>query len=192
MDLGGETLNIRSLCLAILSMGDASGYEINKLFQGPFSHIYEASFGSIYPALGKLTEDGLVTCTAMAQEKKPDKKVYRLTQTGRAALLDELAIMPGADRVRSDFLIVMMFAHLLPAGHVSAAVDKRLEIYCELQGHLAKGELEGQEIPESNPACTEFVRGYGVAMIKASIDYIEENRHLVESASLLAETRAAE
>ncbi len=29
-------------------------------------------------------------------------------------------------------------------------------------------------------------------MIKASIDYIEDNRHLVEGASLLADTRAAE
>ncbi len=185
-------MNIRSLCLAILSMGDASGYEINKLFQGPFSHIYEASFGSIYPALGKLTEDRLVTCTAMAQEKKPDKKVYRLTQAGRAALMDELAIMPGADRVRSDFLIVMMFAHLMPTAHVSAAVDKRLEIYREFLQHLEKGELGDREIPESNPSCTEFVRGYGVAMIKASIAYIEDNRHLVEGASLLADARAAE
>lgn len=185
-------MNIRSLCLAILSMGDASGYEINKLFQGPFSHIYEASFGSIYPALGKLTEERLVTCTALAQEKKPDKKVYRLTQSGRAALMDELEIMPGADRVRSDFLVLMMFAHLLPTGHVSAAVDKRIKIYTELLGHLAEGKIEGQEIPESDPACTEFVRGYGAAMIRASIEYIEENRHLVEGASLLADTRAAE
>lgn len=173
-------------------MGDASGYQINKLFQGPFSHIYEASYGSIYPALGKLTEDGLVTCAALAQEKKPDKKVYSLTQSGRAALMDELAIMPGADRVRSDFLVVMMFAHLLPTSHVSAAVDKRIHIYRELLQHLEKGELEGQKIPESNPACTEFIRGYGAAMIKASIDYVEDNRHLVEGASLLAETRAAE
>ncbi len=185
-------MNIRSLCLAILSMGDTSGYEINKLFQGPFSHIYEASFGSIYPALGKLTEDRLVTCTALAQEKKPDKKVYSLTQAGRAALLDDLALMPGVDRVRSDFLVVMMFAHLLPTAHVSAAVDKRIEIYLDLLQHIEKGELEGQQIPQSNAACTEFVRGYGAAMIKASVDYLEENRHLVEGASLLADTRAAE
>ena len=185
-------MDIRTLCLGILTFGDATGYEIKKKFEDQLSHFYEAGFGSIYPALGKLTEDRLVTCTALAQEKKPDKKVYRLTQAGRAALIDELAIMPGADRVRSDFLIVMMFAHLLPAGHVSAAVDKRLEIYHDLLRHLEKGELEGQEIPESNPACTDFVRGYGVAMIKASIGYIEDNRHLVEGASLLAGAKAAE
>ena len=97
-------MNIRSLCLAILSMGDASGYQINKLFQGPFSHIYEASFGSIYPALGKLTEDRLVTCMAQAQEKKPDKKVYSLTQAGRAALLDDLALMPASIAFDPTFL----------------------------------------------------------------------------------------
>ena len=185
-------MNIRSLCLAILSMGDASGYHINKLFQGPFSHIYEASYGSIYPALGQLTKDGLLTCTALAQEKKPDKKIYSLTQTGRAALMDELALMPGPDRVRSDFLVTMLFAHLLAPGHVSEAIDKRLETYGELLQQLESGELEGEELPKSNVACADFVHGYGVAMLKASLAYIEENRHIVEGASLLSDTRAAE
>ena len=105
-------MNVKSLCLAILSMRDASGYEIKKFFEGPFSHVYEASFGSIYPSLQKLTDDGLVTCEAFSQEKRPDKKVYSLTPLGRASLFDELSFVPGPDRVRSDFLILMMFAHL--------------------------------------------------------------------------------
>ncbi len=185
-------MNIRSLCLAILSMGDASGYQINKLFQGPFSHIYEASYGSIYPALARLTEDGLVTCTALAQEKKPDKKLYTLTQTGRAALMDELELLPGPDRVRSDFLVVMLFAHLLPPRQVAEIIDQRLETYGALLEQLESGEIEGEAIPKSNEGCTHFVHGYGIAMLKASLAYIEENRHIVEGASLLTETRAAE
>jgi hypothetical protein len=44
-------VHVKTLCLAVLSMGDASGYEIKKLLEGPFRHIHEASFGAIYPAL---------------------------------------------------------------------------------------------------------------------------------------------
>ena len=55
-------------------MRDASGYEIKKFFEGPFSHVYEASFGSIYPSLQKLTDDGLVTCEALAKKNGPTRK----------------------------------------------------------------------------------------------------------------------
>jgi DNA-binding PadR family transcriptional regulator len=52
--------DVRTLCLGILSIGEATGYEIKKaLEEGPFGHVLEASFGAIYPALGRLTEEGL-------------------------------------------------------------------------------------------------------------------------------------
>ena len=45
-------MDTRSICLGVLSMGEATGYEIKKLFEdGPFSHFYDAGYGSIYPAL---------------------------------------------------------------------------------------------------------------------------------------------
>ena len=52
-------MNIRTLCLGILSRGDATGYEIKKMAEeGLFSHFVEASFGSIYPALTRMTDEG--------------------------------------------------------------------------------------------------------------------------------------
>jgi len=45
-------MSVRGLCLAILSYGDATGYEIRKeSTEGRFSYFDDASFGSIYPAL---------------------------------------------------------------------------------------------------------------------------------------------
>ena len=52
-------MDAKTLCLGALSRGDASGYEIKKAFEeGPLSHIHEASFGAIYPALTRLDEQG--------------------------------------------------------------------------------------------------------------------------------------
>ena len=107
-------MDTKSLCLAVLSYGDRSGYEIKKTFEdGPFSHIQEIGFSSIYPALARLLEDGLVSVTAHAQEGRPDKKVYSLTPKGRMALLDALDAPAEPDRIRSDFTFRMLFAHLL-------------------------------------------------------------------------------
>ena len=178
-------MDIRTLCLGLLTMGDASGYEIKKTFEDELSHFYEASYGSIYPALTKLTEEGLVSCRAMAQEKRPDKKVYSITPTGRMAFMDALSKKPGRDRIRSDFLAILMFADLLPARQLSRLIDDRIDHYRERLEELDDCHA-GQESPAH-----QFVTGYGRAVYQAAIDYLEDNRHVVEGQALLSRASAA-
>ena len=74
-------MDAKTLCLGALQFGDASGYEIKKMFEdGLLGHLHEASFGSIYPALTRLEEDGLATATAMAQDK-PEKLAGAIPST---------------------------------------------------------------------------------------------------------------
>ena len=57
-------MDVKTLCLGVLCehWGKASGYEIRKLLkeEGAFSHFVDAGYGSIYPALNKLSDEGLV------------------------------------------------------------------------------------------------------------------------------------
>ena len=71
-----------TICLGILRSGPATGYVIKSVLEGPLNQIYNLSFGSIYPALSKLTKDKYVTVKQHAQDKKPDKKVYTITKKG--------------------------------------------------------------------------------------------------------------
>ncbi len=42
-------MDVRTICLGILTRGDATGYEIKNLFQDDgYQHFVEASFGSIF------------------------------------------------------------------------------------------------------------------------------------------------
>ena len=108
-------MDAKTVCLAVLSQGEASGYEIRKSVEdGPFGHIQDIGFSSIYPALSRLREEGLVSVTELAQEGRPDKKIYRLTSDGRLSLLNALQEPTDSDRVRSDFLFRMLFAVILP------------------------------------------------------------------------------
>ena len=101
-------MDVRTICLGILTRGDATGYEIKKLVEdGGFQHFAEASFGSIYPALNGMAEIGLVSVRAEAQEKRPDRKVYSITPLGRSTLLETLLKPLPEDRHRSPFMFAI-------------------------------------------------------------------------------------
>ncbi|WP_417827845.1 PadR family transcriptional regulator [Thalassospira sp.] len=179
-------MDVRTLCLGALMGGEATGYEIRKMFEdGTFSHFQIASLGSIYPALTKLTQDGLVTFVEHEQENRPDKKIYQLTQEGRRAFLRTLLqTRPAEDRYRSDILFMLTFAEEMPIELTEALIDE----------FAARHELMHQQIDPENtdkaapstscgrdeddnakPGCC-FVAGLGQAMCEATLKFIRENK----------------
>ena len=168
-------MHVRTLCLGALALGDATGYEIKKMFEdGEFSHFLEASYGSIYPSLTRLAEDGLVTCQAEAQDRRPDKKVYSITPRGRAALIDALTAPIAEDKFRSEFLFVMLFAHLLPSAAVSGLIDAKIAEYL--------GDLENldENVNAVDTPGGEFVREFGRTVLWSMADFLRKKRHLIE------------
>jgi len=166
-------VDVRTICLGILTRGSATGYEIKKLLQEDgYQHFVEASFGSIYPALGRLTEEGLVSVRAEAQTKRPDRKVYSITPAGRAAFLGALMKPLPEDRHRSPFVFAMLFSHLLPQERVSAMIDSYI---AQTEGKLA-------QIKNGEPrSCGEaFVSGLGKVIYEASLKFIRSHRADVE------------
>lgn len=163
-------MDVRTICLAILTRGDATGYEIKKLFEeGGYRHFVEASFGSIYPALNRLTEEGLVSVRAEAQAKRPDRKVYTLTESGRRAVVTSLMKPLSEDKHRSPFLFAMLFSHLLPQKHVIAIVDHYIS-HCEQQlEHL------NEAASTANTAGERFVTGFGRAVTVAMLTFLREH-----------------
>jgi DNA-binding PadR family transcriptional regulator len=168
-------MDVKTLCLGVLSLGDASGYEIKKLFEDAFSHFYVAGYGSIYPALAELIGEGMVTCTDVEQEKRPAKKVYRLTEAGQRYFREALAATYPTHRVRSDFLVQMVFAHLLRPAQLAAILDQReADIVVEL-AHIAHCESRESGL---SPGVL-FTTGYARAVLGAGLDYIRNHRQAV-------------
>ena len=167
-------MDVKTVCLGVLSLGDATGYEIKKHFEdGPFSHFYDAGYGSIYPALNNLLERGLVSCTAQEQDGRPDKKVYSLTAAGEAALRDALHEPPQRDKIRSDSLVMLFFAHLLEPHHRRHVYEGYLRRFEDALAEMNGRDLEGAD----EDKC--FVHGLGVAVYSAAAQYLAENVHLI-------------
>lgn len=177
-------MNVRTLCLAILYFGDATGYEIKKLsMEGKYSHFVDASFGSIYPSLARLEKEGLVTCREETQPGKPPRKVYSITPAGRSVFVQSLLEPPARDVFRSEFLLIAMCAELLPPAVVRRAIDTRVaQLRAEIE-HLT------QISSESDRPGTLWAVDYGLSCLNGSLDYLDAHRAELEA---LAGQAAAE
>ena len=171
-------MDARTLCLGVLMLGRASGYEIKKEFEdGPFAHFHAVSFGSIYPALNTLKAEGLVTCTQMEQHRRPDKKVYSITQSGREAFRRALHKEPAPDSFRSETIFMMFFGEQLDRDHLRQVYDH----YCAQ--YRARLDCMAQQDVTGYPADRRFVHGLGLAVYRASLGYMEQNRDLLFGSS---------
>lgn len=172
-------MDVRTICLGILTRGEATGYEIKKLFEeGGYQHFVEASFGSIYPALNQLTRQGLVQVRDEPQDKRPDRKVYSITPAGRSQFLAALLKPLPEDRHRSPFVFAMLFSHLLPPERVREMLDAYL-------GH-SEAKLAQLCQTTAETSGERFALGFGKAIYTAMIDFLREQRD-----GLGAATRAA-
>lgn len=175
-------MDVRTICLGLLTRADATGYEIKKQFEEDgFGHFAEASFGSIYPALSRLTEEGLVSVREESQEKRPDRKVYSITEAGHTRFLEALNRPVHEDRNRSAFAFAMLFSHLLPRERVYAL----LELYiADKEARLAR--LNARMAEEQTPG-EHFVNGLGRTIYAAMLDYLRAHRSGLSACAEAAE-----
>lgn len=166
-------MDVKTLCLGLLATSERSGYEIKKTLEENFRHFFRASYGSIYPALADLERSGLVVCEAVAQARRPAKKVYRLTDEGRDTLLRALDEEAPRHMVRSEFLVLLYFAHLLPAERLSEVIDHMTRDFEEIM----RSDLETFErMQDELTPGQRFALGYGRTMLTAAIGYLRRQR----------------
>ena len=78
--------DLETLILGALQHESLHGYEISKRIRAASPEALSVAEGRLYPALHALERDGLVTATWVPCEGKPAKKVYTLTDSGKAEL----------------------------------------------------------------------------------------------------------
>ena len=169
-------MDVKTLCLGLLSFGDACGYDLKKTFESLFKHFFPAGYGSIYPALADLADAGLVACTEIPQAGKPDRKVYRITDEGHKAFRDALYNTEPQHKMRSEFLATVYFSELMDAERLGHLLDNRLEQFRDTVAHI---ERIKKDWGPDTPAGARFVAGFGSVVAKAAAEYVESNRHLL-------------
>ncbi|MET7453439.1 PadR family transcriptional regulator [Streptomyces sp. NPDC005574] len=116
-------MSLKYAVLAALLEGEASGYELSKVFDVSLANFWPATPQQLYRELERLAQDGLIEARVVQQERRPNKRMFTLTEAGRGdlaafaaeptrrptAIRDELLIkiqaMDGADPVATRALV---------------------------------------------------------------------------------------
>jgi PadR family transcriptional regulator, regulatory protein PadR len=88
-DLPQGTLDL--LILKIVALGPVHGYAIAQRLQQVSRDVVQVPQGSLYPALHRLENRGLLTADWKETESGREAKYYRLTKKGRTQLDAETA-----------------------------------------------------------------------------------------------------
>ena len=90
--------SIQLCLLALLAKEEKYGFQILHELRDRSNGFFDLKEGTLYPALRRLEERGFVQSRWQEPESGMPRKYYRLTDRGRTALREALAIWDGMTR----------------------------------------------------------------------------------------------
>lgn len=87
-----------------------SGYDLKKQFDQGIGYFWPADQMQIYRTLDRLVEQGNVSVHEEIQHNRPNRKVYTVTEAGRAELRHWLTSPQSLPALRDPLLIQLFFA----------------------------------------------------------------------------------
>ncbi len=115
--------------LGMISLGNRTGYDIKRVVDKSTRHFWAASYGQIYPELGRLEQAGLVRGRPEPSGGRA-RTVYELTDSGREALRGWLASDDEPTyELRDEGMLKLFFSDSLPERRIEnlRAMRKRHE-----------------------------------------------------------------
>ncbi|MEO6886639.1 MAG: PadR family transcriptional regulator [Jatrophihabitantaceae bacterium] len=124
----------------------SSGYDLARRFDKSIGQFWTATHQQIYKVLARMESSGWVVAAHVAQDGRPDKKVYELTGAGRAELAEWIAQPAEPETTRSDLAVKIRGASHGELGGVLAEVERHRALRTErLDAYLAN---EKHEFPD--------------------------------------------
>ena len=123
-------MSLKMAVLGLLDVEPGSGYALLQRFRNSLGFFWPTTHQQLYKELHALHAEGLVDCQEVAQEGKPDKKIYSLNDKGGAALDRLLAEAADPSKVRDPLLV-----KLFPGRRLTPA-----ELHAELDAHRKEHE----------------------------------------------------
>jgi DNA-binding PadR family transcriptional regulator len=139
---------LKHTLLGLLVQEPRHGYELKNAFETMLGGTWPLNIGQVYTTLNRLERDGLVESEVVAQELLPDRKVYSITEDGRAELAHWLA-EPADDtiRVKDEFFVKLLIHQLVGSSDALALLWKQRQVnmrtLAQLTSLLSDPALDG-------------------------------------------------
>jgi DNA-binding PadR family transcriptional regulator len=128
----GREMAARHAILGLLMNQPMHGYEIDTEFERGLRRICHVNISQIYAYLKSMEDMGWIDSELVMQKSNPPKKVFSLTEVGRAELMNWLRQPVLQDRqLRDELLTKIYFCWTLAAHQLPHLLDEQIAIYYE-------------------------------------------------------------
>ncbi len=182
-------MSLRDAVLAALLEGESSGYDLAKSFDASVANFWMATPQQLYRELDRLAEQGLIQARVVHQERRPNKRMFSLTEAGRDAIQQFTARAPKPSVIRDELAVKVLAAD---AGDAQAVRDfmverlqwatAKLQRYERMRARMLDGRSEEEYLAQ-----TERVGPY--LTLLRGISFEEENIRWAERALAIIERR---
>jgi len=141
---------VQEVLLALLAREASHGYDLRARVQlalGPLADALNA--GHVYVTLNRLEKAGLVTSERVGQTDRPDRKVYELTEPGRARVVEWLADTSWPKPAPAEFHLKLVAAAAAGLGDPVRLIDGQRHA---LRAELAAAQRAALAEPERSVA----------------------------------------
>ncbi|MET9392854.1 PadR family transcriptional regulator [Streptomyces sp. NPDC006624] len=150
-------MSLKYAVLAALLEGEASGYELSKVFDVSLANFWASTPQQLYRELERLTRDGLIRARVVRQERRPDKRMFTLTEAGREDLRAFAATPPRRPTaIRDELLIKIQAMDTADPEAIRALIEERaawargkLARYQRVRDRLLAGRDEEEYLREA-------------------------------------------
>ena len=157
---------MRSLFLALLADESRYGYEIKQALEQEFGQLLPAlNAGQIYSTLARLERDGLVVGQSIAGDNRR-KRVYDLTESGRAVLKAWIETPVPGTRLKDEFFMKLVILASAGLAEPKALIAGQRREYLQSLRDL-DAKVDG-----SRPAADLLAEG-AILHLKADLEWLD-------------------
>lgn len=175
----------RLLVLGMLDMQPMSGYDIQQMLKLNDAERWGGVLiGSIYHALKKMEQEGLVEITSIEQTGHRQKAVYKITEVGKEHLTNLIATSLEASSViyPSTLYSGLSFYHKLPANDAKKAFEVQKQKLADELDSMQKGLDAKKAWMQNNvPPMTKLIFDNMFAIIRLQQEFVEQALKLFDS-----------
>ncbi|MGW2716470.1 PadR family transcriptional regulator [Streptomyces sp. NPDC001492] len=189
---------LRNAVMAALLEGEASGYDLAKGFEASVANFWMATPQQLYRELERMEGEGLVSARVVQQERRPNKRLFSLTEAGLEVLRDYVGEAPAKPpALRDELMVKVQCVDIGDVGEfeaVRASVAERFERataklarYRRMQDRMLDGRTEDEYLATAERVGPYLTLLGGIALERANLQWSETAlKRLEQRAAALA------